>query len=59
MSRSVEIVFRPVEAIRAVTRTEFCVAGPQVTPHGVAQQLLGERGARGAPRPAGANDMER
>jgi class 3 adenylate cyclase len=40
MSRSVEVVFRPAETIRPVARTEFCVAGPQVTPHVVAQQLL-------------------
>jgi class 3 adenylate cyclase len=45
VSRSVEVVFRPAPAIRAVSDADFCVAGPQVTPHVVAQQLLadGER----------------
>lgn len=45
VSRSVEVVFRPTEAIRFVARTDYCVAGPQVTPHVLAQQLLaaGER----------------
>lgn len=38
--RSVEITFQPAAAIRAVERLEFCVAGPQVTPHIVAQQVL-------------------
>jgi len=40
VSRSVEVAFRPTEAIRPVAHTRFCVAGPQVTPHVVAQQLL-------------------
>jgi class 3 adenylate cyclase len=38
--RSVELTFRPTGAIRAVERSDFCVAGPQVTPHIAAQQLL-------------------
>jgi class 3 adenylate cyclase len=38
--RSVELVFRPAPGIRTVAEREFCVAGPQVTPHVVAQQLL-------------------
>jgi class 3 adenylate cyclase len=43
--RSVEVTFRPTPAIRYVERVEFCVGGPQLTPHVVAQQLLaaGER----------------
>ena len=43
--RSVEVTFRPASAIRPVEALEFCVAGPQVTPHIVAQQLVpaGER----------------
>jgi len=40
VSRDVEVAFRPTEAIRSVARTDFCVAGPQVTPHVIAQQLL-------------------
>jgi class 3 adenylate cyclase len=43
--RSVEVVFRPNASLRAVSTREFCVGGPQVTPHIVAQQLVapGER----------------
>jgi class 3 adenylate cyclase len=41
VSRSVEVTFRPTDAIRPTTDVEFCVGGPQVTPHVVAQQLLG------------------
>ncbi len=37
---SVELTFRPARAIREVEVREFCVGGPQVTPHIVAQQLL-------------------
>ncbi|MGZ4316991.1 MAG: DUF5939 domain-containing protein, partial [Gaiellaceae bacterium] len=40
VSRSVEVVFRPAASIRPVPDVQFCVAGPQVTPHVVAQQLL-------------------
>src|SRR6185295_4068654 len=39
--RSVEITFRPSRAVREVAAADYCVAGPQVTPHVVAQQLLG------------------
>lgn len=39
--QSVELVFQPNRAIRVVPeRLEFCTAGPQATPHIVAQQLL-------------------
>jgi class 3 adenylate cyclase len=38
--QSVELRFRPSPAIRAVPSDDFCVGGPQVTPHVVAQQLL-------------------
>jgi class 3 adenylate cyclase len=44
--RSVEITFRPSPAIRKVEAVDFCVAGPQVTPHVVAQQLLPPGGSR-------------
>src|SRR5207302_9989577 len=44
--RSVEITFRPSPAIRRVEAVDFCVAGPQVTPHVVAQQLLPPGGSR-------------
>jgi len=38
--RSVEISFRPAAAIRRVAQADFCVGGPQVTPHVVLQQLV-------------------
>ena len=43
--RSVEVVFRPNQALRRVEARDFCVGGPQVTPHVVVQQLIrpGER----------------
>jgi class 3 adenylate cyclase len=45
--RSVELTFRPSPAIRRVEGGAFCVAGPQVTPHVVAQQLLSSGERRG------------
>jgi adenylate cyclase len=43
--RSVEVVFRPNASVRRVEARDFCVGGPQVTPHVVVQQLVpaGER----------------
>ncbi len=43
--QSVELTFTPNAAVRAVPRADYCVGGPQVTPHIVAQQTLapGER----------------
>jgi class 3 adenylate cyclase len=38
--RSVEVVFRPNASIRRVEARDFCVGGPQVTPHVVVQQLI-------------------
>ncbi len=38
--RSVELAFRPNPAIREIVQNEFCVGGPGLTPHIVAQQLL-------------------
>lgn len=38
--RSVELTFRPNPAIRETERGEFCIAGPQTTPHVAVQQLL-------------------
>jgi class 3 adenylate cyclase len=38
--RSVELTFRPNAAIRELPHIEFCVGGPQITPHIVAQQIL-------------------
>jgi class 3 adenylate cyclase len=43
--RSVEVVFRPNASVRRVEARDFCVGGPQVTPHVAVQQLVpaGER----------------
>jgi class 3 adenylate cyclase len=38
--RSVEVVFRPNISVRRVEAREFCVGGPQVTPHVAVQQLV-------------------
>lgn len=38
--RSVEVTFRPNSAIRQIEDATFCVGGPQVTPHIVAQSLI-------------------
>lgn len=38
--RSVELTFRPNPAVREVERRVFCIGGPEVTPHVVAQQFL-------------------
>lgn len=37
---SVELTFRPNLAIRQIESRSFCVGGPQLTPHIVAQQML-------------------
>ena len=37
---SIELTFTPNPSIRPVERVEFCVAGPQQTPHVAVQQLL-------------------
>jgi class 3 adenylate cyclase len=39
--RLVELTFRPNPAVRQTESPEFCVAGPQVTPHVVVQKLVG------------------
>jgi class 3 adenylate cyclase len=38
--RSVELTFHPNPAVRHYETREFCMGGPQLTPHIVAQQLL-------------------
>ncbi len=38
--KSVELTFRPNKAVRKAEVGEFCVGGPQLTPHIMAQQLL-------------------
>jgi class 3 adenylate cyclase len=38
--QSVELTFTPNPAVRAIPRVDYCVGGPQVTPHIVAQQSL-------------------
>lgn len=37
---AIELTFAPNPSIRPVERTEFCVAGPQQTPHIAVQQLI-------------------
>jgi class 3 adenylate cyclase len=44
--RSVELTFRPNPSVRVVAGLQFCVGGPQVTPHIFAQQLLAPGSAR-------------
>lgn len=41
--QSVELTFVPNPAIRTVSRLEYCMGGPQVTPHVVAQKRLGPK----------------
>ena len=38
--RAIEVTFRPHASIRSVEVMEYCVGGPQITPHIVAQQQL-------------------
>ena len=53
--RSVELTFRASPAVRRVEERTFCVGGPQLTPHIVAQQLLaaGDRRSVVVPLEAG------
>ena len=44
--QSVELTFRPNPSIRLAESETFCIGGPQVTPHVVAQQLLAPRTSR-------------
>jgi class 3 adenylate cyclase len=39
--QSVELTFTPNPTIRRVSRLEYCMGGPQITPHVVAQKQLG------------------
>ena len=38
--RSVELTFRPNPAIRPIKEIEYCIGGPEMTPHVVIQQFL-------------------
>jgi class 3 adenylate cyclase len=49
--RSVELTFRASPTIRQVEERAFCVGGPQLTPHIVAQQLLVPGDRRGVTLP--------
>jgi class 3 adenylate cyclase len=49
--RSVELTFRASPTLRRVEERSFCVGGPQLTPHIVAQQLLAPGDRRGATLP--------
>lgn len=44
--QSVELTFTPNPSVRPVVRADYCVGGPQITPHIVAQQLLPGGGNR-------------
>ncbi len=43
--KGVELVFAPNPTIRHVESSEFCIGGPQVTPHIVAQRTMAEEQA--------------
>jgi class 3 adenylate cyclase len=49
--RSVELTFRASPTLRRVEERTFCVGGPQLTPHIVAQQLLAPGDRRGVTLP--------
>jgi class 3 adenylate cyclase len=57
--RSVELTFRPNPAVRLIEIGEFCIGGPQVTPHVIAQQMLapGERRALQLPLEPGRHRL--
>ena len=44
--QSIELTFRPNGSIREIETENFCIGGPQVTPHVVAQQLLPPKSSR-------------
>ena len=44
--QSVELTFRPNSAVRHIEAQQFCVGGPQITPHIVAQQMLAPGASR-------------
>lgn len=47
--QSVELTFTPNASVRSVVRADYCVGGPQVTPHIVAQQRIEPGGRRALP----------
>lgn len=47
--RSVELTFRPNPAIRVVEDVEYCIGGPESTPHVAVQQLLAADAERSVP----------
>ena len=49
--RSVELTFQPSQTLRQVEERTFCVGGPELTPHIVAQQLLAPGDRRGVTLP--------
>ncbi len=40
LDRAVEVTFRPTPSVRDIEEADYCVAGPQITPHVAAQLLL-------------------
>lgn len=47
--QSVELTFSPNASMRSVARIDYCIGGPQITPHIVAQQRLPAAGRRRLP----------
>lgn len=47
--RAVELTFRPSPAIRVLDAQSYCVGGPMVTPHIIAQQLMSPHSSRTVP----------
>ena len=45
-NQSVELTFAPNDNIRPIERMEYCIAGPEVTPHIVSQQLVPPHASR-------------
>jgi class 3 adenylate cyclase len=43
LDQSVELTFGPNPSVRRIPRAEYCVGGPQLTPHIVAQKRLGPK----------------
>ena len=56
LDRYVELTFKPNTGLRAVESHDFCVAGPQRTPHVVVQQLLPAGSERVLDLPLGAGN---
>jgi class 3 adenylate cyclase len=56
LDRYVELTFKPNAGLRVVETQDFCIAGPQRTPHIVVQQLLPAGTERSLDLPLGAGN---